>query len=91
MASEVWTGIGIGDGANQLAPMLQEAGMQNVEERRIVVNLGKRAKPELRAQSVNGVSAPVEPISAVARDLKTSFNGEQLEGFAGEGKAGAGG
>lgn len=51
MASEVWTGIGVGDfaNANQLKPMLEEGGLQNVAERRIVVELGQRAKPDLRA------------------------------------------
>ncbi|KAL8753158.1 MAG: hypothetical protein Q9199_005243 [Rusavskia elegans] len=50
MASEVWTGIRVGDfaNANQLKPMLEEEGLQNVAERRIVVELGKKAKPELR-------------------------------------------
>ncbi|KAL8780326.1 MAG: hypothetical protein Q9213_006524 [Squamulea squamosa] len=87
MASEVWTGIGVGDFANQLKEMLEEAGLQNAQERRIIVELGKRAKPELRAQSVNGVSAPVKPISAVAKDLQTSFTREQLDGLQGRVRA----
>ncbi|KAI4256431.1 MAG: hypothetical protein L6R42_006234, partial [Xanthoria sp. 1 TBL-2021] len=87
MASEVWTGIGVGDFANQLKPMLEEAGLRNEEERRIVIELGKWAKPELRAQSINRVSAPVKPISAVASDLETSFSREQLDGLQGRVRA----
>lgn len=87
MASEVWTGIGVGDFANQLKPMLEEAGLQNVAERRIIIELGKKAKPDLRAQSINGVSAPVKPISAVARDLESSFSREQLDGLQGRVRA----
>ncbi|KAL8727350.1 MAG: hypothetical protein Q9166_006118 [cf. Caloplaca sp. 2 TL-2023] len=81
MASEVWTGIGVGDFANQLKSMLEEAGLQNGQEKRIIVELGKRAKPELRAQSVNGVSAPVAPIASVAKSVSTSFDMEQLDGL----------
>ncbi|KAL9042936.1 MAG: hypothetical protein Q9180_000226 [Flavoplaca navasiana] len=79
MTSEVWTGIGVGNFANELKAMLEEAGLQNVQEKRFVTEIGKRAKPELRAASVNGVSAPVKPISAVARGLKTSFSREELD------------
>ncbi|KAL8857425.1 MAG: hypothetical protein Q9178_006052 [Gyalolechia marmorata] len=79
MTSEVWTSIGVGDFANQLKTMLEEAGLQNAEERRIIVELGKRAKPELQAQSVNGVSSPVKPIAAVAKAMETSFSPEQLD------------
>ncbi|KAL8999550.1 MAG: hypothetical protein Q9169_001639 [Polycauliona sp. 2 TL-2023] len=87
MASEVWTGIGVGDFANQLKSMLEEVGLQNAGEKRIIVELGKRAKPELQAQSVNGVSAPVKPISSVAKDLKTSFTTEQLDELQGRVRA----
>ncbi|KAL8885287.1 MAG: hypothetical protein Q9215_006836 [Flavoplaca cf. flavocitrina] len=87
MASQVWTGIGVGDFANQLKTMLEEAGLQNAQERRIIVELGKRAKPELQAQSVNGVSAPVKPIAAVAKDLETSLSREQLDTLQGRVRA----
>ncbi|KAL8721650.1 MAG: hypothetical protein Q9225_001699 [Loekoesia sp. 1 TL-2023] len=83
MAAEVWTGIKVGDFANQLKSMLEEAGLQNVQEERIICKIGKMAKPELRAKSVNGVSAPVAPLASVARDVPTSFNKEQLEGLQG--------
>ncbi|KAL8968985.1 MAG: hypothetical protein Q9183_002213 [Haloplaca sp. 2 TL-2023] len=87
MTSEVWTGIGVGDFANGLKDMLEAAGLQHVREKRFVTEIGKRARPELRAASVNGVSAPVKPISAVARDLETSFTGEELDGLQGRVRA----
>ncbi|CAO1603057.1 hypothetical protein XANCAGTX0491_006649 [Xanthoria calcicola] len=90
LAAEVWDGIGVGDFANGLGAMLREgAGMRDVGERRFVVELGKRAKEEggLRARSVNGVAAPVGPIAAVARDLRTSFSGEELDGLPGRVRA----
>ncbi|KAL8774149.1 MAG: hypothetical protein Q9209_001257 [Squamulea sp. 1 TL-2023] len=74
-------------GTADVEEMLEEAGLQNTQQRRIIVELGKRAKPELRAQSVNGASAPVRPISAEAKDLQTSFTREQLDGLQGRVRA----
>ena len=81
MAAEVWAGIKVGDFANQLKSMPEEAGLQNVQERRIMCEIGKMAKPELRAKSVNGVTAPVAPLASVARNVPTSSDEEQLEGL----------
>ncbi|KAA8651174.1 hypothetical protein EYZ11_007038 [Aspergillus tanneri] len=79
MVSEVWTRINVGDFANELKSMLEEAGLQSVQERRIICEIGKTAKPELRTQSVNGVTGPVRPLTSVARGVPTSFNEEQLD------------
>lgn len=79
MASEVWTGIGVGDFANQLKSMLQETGLQSVQERRIICQIGKLAKPELDAQNVNGISAPVAPLASVAKNMPSSFTQDQLD------------
>ncbi|KND88298.1 hypothetical protein TOPH_07103 [Tolypocladium ophioglossoides CBS 100239] len=83
MTSEVWTGIGVGDFANQMKSMLEEAGLQNVQEKRILCDIGKLAKPELRAKSANGITGPVAPLTSVARSVQTSFNGEQLDALPG--------
>ena len=83
MTSEIWTEIGVGDFGNSLKFMLEEAGLKNVQEKRILCNVGKLAKPELSGKGVNGVTGPVKPLTAVARSVITSFSGEQLDGLPG--------
>lgn len=78
MARDVWTAIKVGDFANNLMALLEEAGLQNVQEKRYVVKIGRIAKPELRAPSALGVSGPVGPISSVAKSVETSFTEEEL-------------
>ncbi|KAL0929924.1 uncharacterized protein CTRU02_215133 [Colletotrichum truncatum] len=77
MASENWTGIGVGDFANELASYLREGGLKNVQKRRVMCRLGKSTKPELREQSVNGVTGPIEPLVSFARSVKLSFTGDE--------------
>ncbi|EAL85112.1 hypothetical protein KXW98_006902 [Aspergillus fumigatus] len=79
MASEMFTGIGVGDFANNNKSMLEDAGLKNVQEKRVIVNLGKKAKPELHDQSIHGVTGPIVPLTSVARTVKSSFTGEQLD------------
>lgn len=81
MAKNLWTGIKVGDFANQLRFMLEDAGLQNVQERRIVCELGKTAKPELRVQSVNGVTSPIAPLVSIAKTVPSPFTKEQLDGL----------
>lgn len=83
MASEIWAGIKVGDFANQLKSMLEEAGLQNVQERRVICQIGKAAKPELHARSINGVTGPVAPLASVARSVPSSFTQEQLDALPG--------
>jgi pseurotin biosynthesis methyltransferase len=79
VAGEAWTGIGVGDIANNLKPWMEELGLKNVAERRLLCELGKTAKPELRACSVNGVTQPSYGIVAVAKTVPSSFATEQLD------------
>ncbi|KAK1979520.1 methyltransferase SirN-like protein [Colletotrichum cereale] len=79
MGMQIWTGIGVGDFANELKSYLEEAGMKNTQEQRIMVNLGKTNKPELRAKSVNGVTGPIRPLVSVAKSVKTTFTEDQLD------------
>ncbi|KAE8366431.1 S-adenosyl-L-methionine-dependent methyltransferase [Aspergillus caelatus] len=78
MASEIWAGIKVGDFANELKSMLEEVGLQNVQEKRVIVSLGKQAKPELHAKSIHGVTGPIRPLTSVARSVPNSFTDEQL-------------
>lgn len=78
MASEIWTGINVGDFANELRSMLEEVGLQNVQEKRVTAPLGKKAKPELQAKSIHGVTGPIRPLTSVAQSVPTSFTSEQL-------------
>ncbi|KAH8731285.1 methyltransferase SirN-like protein [Phaeosphaeriaceae sp. PMI808] len=78
MAQDVWTAIKVGDFANNLKNLLEEAGLKNVQERRYLVNIGKTAKPDLQGQSTLGVSGPVAPIASVAKSVQTSFTEEEL-------------
>ncbi|KAH0598266.1 hypothetical protein MHUMG1_03561 [Metarhizium humberi] len=87
MTSEVWTAIGVGDFANEMKHILEEAGLKNVQERRILCDIGKLAKPEMRATSANGITGPVAPLTAVARSVSTSFSAEQLDALPGRVKA----
>lgn len=78
MASEIWTEIGVGDFANELKAMLEEVGLQSVQEKRVIVPLGKKAKnTELHATSIHGVTGPIRPLTSVAQSVPTSFT-EQL-------------
>ncbi|KAK1990308.1 methyltransferase SirN-like protein [Colletotrichum falcatum] len=79
MATQLWTGIGVGDFANELKSYLEEAGMQNTRERRITCNIGRAAKPELRARSVNGVTGPIRPLVSVAKTVQTTFTEDELD------------
>ena len=87
MVKQAWTGIGVGNFANELKATLEAAGLQNVQEKRIVVKIGKMAKPELAASSVNGITAPVAPLTSVARSVRTSFSEEQLSALPGRVRA----
>jgi len=78
MVKQAWTHIGVGDFANELKATLEAAGLQNLQEKRFFVNVGKSAKPELAAASVNGITGPVAPLTAVARSVPTYFSDEQL-------------
>lgn len=78
MARDVWTAIKVGDFANNLKSLLEEAGLQNVQEKRYLVNIGKAAKPHLQGPSALGVSGPVGPIASVAKSVQTSFTEEEL-------------
>ncbi|KAJ0414064.1 hypothetical protein BJY00DRAFT_321355 [Aspergillus carlsbadensis] len=79
MASEMFTGIGVGDFANDNKRILEEVGFQNVQEKRVLVKLGKQAKPELFEKSIHGVTGPIVPLTSVARTVSSSFSGEQLD------------
>ncbi|KAL4984502.1 hypothetical protein BDW68DRAFT_180585 [Aspergillus falconensis] len=79
MASEMFTGIGVGDLANNNKSMLEEDGLKNVQEKRIIVNLGKRAKTALAEKSMHGVTGPIVPLTSVARTVLSSCTGEQLD------------
>lgn len=84
MAIEMFTFIGAGDFANDNARLLKEAGFQNVQERRVLVNLGKMAKPELHDVSIHGVTGPIVPLTSVARtNASCSFTHEQLDALPG--------
>lgn len=78
MARDVWTAIKVGDFANNLKSLLEEAGLKNVQERRYTVKIGKAAKPHLQGPSALGVSGPVGPIASVAKSVQTSFTQEEL-------------
>jgi hypothetical protein len=69
MASEMFTGIGVAD----------FAGLKNIQEKRVIVKLGKKAKPELHEHSIHGVTGPIVPLTSVARTVKSSFTSEQLD------------
>lgn len=79
MASEMFTGIGVGDFANNNKSMLEEAGLKNVQEKRVIVKLGKKAKPEFQEMSIHGVTGPLVPLTSVARTVPSSFTDEQLD------------
>ncbi|KAB8071233.1 hypothetical protein BDV29DRAFT_197544 [Aspergillus leporis] len=79
MASEMFTGIGVGDFANNNKSMLEEAGLKNVQEKRVIVNLGKKAKPEFQEKSLHGVTGPIVPLTSVAKTVPSSFTSEQLD------------
>jgi hypothetical protein len=79
MASEMFTGIGVGDFANNNKSLLEEAGLVNVQEKRVIVNLGKKAKPEFQEISIHGVTGPIVPLTSVARTVPTSFTSEQFD------------
>jgi hypothetical protein len=79
MASEMFTGIGVGDFANNNKSMLEEAGLKNVQEKRVIVKLGKKAKPELHQHSIHGVTGPIVPLTSVARTVPSSFTSEQFD------------
>ncbi|OQD64738.1 hypothetical protein PENPOL_c007G04877 [Penicillium polonicum] len=79
MASEMFTGIGVGDFANNNKSMLEEAGLKNVQEKRVIVKLGKQAKPEFQEMSIHGVTGPLVPLTSVARTVPSSFTDEQLD------------
>lgn len=72
-------GIKVGDFASQLRSMLEETGLQNVQERLIICNIRGMAKLELHAKSVNGFTGPDAPLTSVARSVPSSFNEEQLD------------
>ncbi|KAK1966751.1 methyltransferase SirN-like protein [Colletotrichum sublineola] len=79
MAMEIWSGIGVGDFANELKSYLEEAGMQNTRERRIMCNIGRTTKPELRDRSLNGVTGPIRPLVSVAKSVQTTFTEDELD------------
>ncbi|KAI1778542.1 methyltransferase SirN-like protein [Hypoxylon cercidicola] len=80
MAIEMFTAIGAGDFANNSKRFLEEAGFQNVQERRVLVNLGKMAKPELHDISIHGVTGPIVSLTSVAKSNPScSFTHEQLD------------
>lgn len=81
MVTEAWTGIKVGDFANELKDMLAGAGLQNVQEKRILIDIGKTAKPEVRDSSINGVTSPIKPLSSIAKTVSSSFSPEQLDGM----------
>ncbi|KAJ5793492.1 hypothetical protein N7457_000091 [Penicillium paradoxum] len=79
MASEMFTGIGVGDFANNNKSLMEEAGLVNVQEKRVIVNLGKKAKPEFQEISIHGVTGPIVPLTSVARTVPSSFTSEQFD------------
>ncbi|RYP41292.1 hypothetical protein DL767_001146 [Monosporascus sp. MG133] len=79
MASEMFTGIGVGDFANNNKSMLEEVGLKNVQEKRVIVDLGKKAKPEFQELSIHGITGPIVPLTSVARTVPSSFTNEQLD------------
>lgn len=83
MMRGVWSGIGVGDFANELRDMLGAAGLQNLREKRVVVELGARAGPEVRAASVHGVTSPIKPLSSIARTVPSTFSLEQIDAMQG--------
>jgi SAM-dependent methyltransferase len=83
MTTEAWKGIGVGDFANSMKSMLEEAGLKNVQERRVICQIGKMAKPELAAKGVSGIYGPVAPIASVASTVPSSFTKEELQALPG--------
>ncbi|RDL31027.1 Uncharacterized protein BP5553_09816 [Venustampulla echinocandica] len=79
MASELFAGIGVGDFANNNKHMLEAAGLKNVQEKRVIVNLGKKAKPEFFDKSIHGVTGPLVPLTSVAKAVPSSFTVEQID------------
>ncbi|KAI7773688.1 methyltransferase [Diaporthe eres] len=84
---EAWHGIGVGDYANHLKDFLTELGLKNVQEKRILCELGKTAKPELFERSINAVTQPSIGIVAVAKTVPSSFTHEQLDAIPGRMRA----
>lgn len=87
MVKQAWTGIGVGNLANELRATLEAAGLQNVQEKRLIFEMGKMAKPELAASSVNGITAAVAPLASVASSVRTSFSEDQLSALPGRVRA----
>ncbi|KAI1737462.1 methyltransferase SirN-like protein [Xylaria scruposa] len=88
MAIEMFTFIGAGDFANNNKRILEETGYKNVQEKRVLVNLGKLAKPELHDISIHGVTGPIIPLTSVAKSNPScSFTHEELDALPGRVKA----
>ena len=65
---EIFDIIGVsGSYSLKLKTLLQEAGLEPVEERRIECSVGKRAKPDLIQKSINGMCSAIHPLTAVAK------------------------
>jgi hypothetical protein len=73
---EIFSAVGVGgDFAFRLKSLLEGAGLERVEERRVQFQVGAKAKPDLVQKSINGVCKSVVPLTAAAR-CKFTWNVE---------------
>lgn len=78
---EMFLAMGLGDYVNDLKGAAERAGLREVQERKVLCEIGASAKPELREKSMNGMVSAVAPLVAVAVNLPLSFEKAELEGL----------
>lgn len=82
LMSEIFETIGVGGTYSEtMKEMLEECGLNEVQERRFLCQVGRNAKDELRERSIDGLASAVAPLAAVAKNLPVSFTEEELDGL----------
>lgn len=79
LMKEMFLLIGLGDYINDMKAAAERAGLRNVQEHKILCEVGALAKPELREKSANGMISAVAPLVAAAVNLPTAFEKADLE------------
>jgi pseurotin biosynthesis methyltransferase len=78
LMKDIFTAIGVGDYAQHMTELLKEAGMEQIKAEKFLCGYGKQAKAGLEQSSIEAIGRTIAPLSAVAKQVPTSFSERQL-------------
>ena len=80
MMRAIFGKIGVGDFAVEMKAMLKDAGLVDVQEKRVVVKVGAIGRVELRRKGIEAMCAAVTPLVAVAKSKSNPLSAGRFWG-----------